>query len=125
MQPNHPNSKPSDWDAIELELKETETLLTEIKHQLAQAKQVQSDRSTLKTEKLELETQLNHKKLSIKQKQEIKTQLQDLKMRLEAIEIAIAEQLVSWTSFKEPFWQVIRFSGAGFLLGVLFKSFVG
>lgn len=45
--------------------------------------------------------------------------VQKIQQELDAYEQQLAAQLFSWEQVKEPFWQAVRFGGAGVLLGWL------
>lgn len=115
---------PDLWQEIELQIQEAEESLGLVKQKFDEAKTIDSDRQSLNLQKQELELKLKAK-LAIRQRQELKAKLATIQTQLEDINTAIAAQLITWSSFKEPFWQIVRFSGLGFLLGVLVKGCVG
>ncbi len=49
-------------------------------------------------------------------------QLERSSKQLEEIYTEIASYLFNWSSLKVPFWQIVRFTGLGFLLGVALRS---
>ncbi len=49
-------------------------------------------------------------------------QLEQSSKQLEEIYTEIASYLFNWSSLKVPFWQIVRFTGLGFLLGVALRS---
>ncbi|MFM7885302.1 MAG: hypothetical protein ACKPCM_01090, partial [Pseudanabaena sp.] len=51
--------------------------------------------------------------------------LEEINMRLEQIEAELESRLISWSSFQEIFWQVVRFVGIGIVIGVVLKSCAG
>ncbi|NJM56851.1 MAG: hypothetical protein HC857_04575 [Synechococcales cyanobacterium RU_4_20] len=55
----------------------------------------------------------------------IQAELKDIQQQLEQIEVAIESQLFSWDSFREVFWQMIRFVGLGIVIGWVLKSLAG
>lgn len=117
------DSSPDQWQEIESQIEETETLLAEVKQKFEAAKITDNDRQNLQIRKQELERKLQTR-LNLQQRQELKAQLQTIQTQLEDIDTAIAAQLITWSSFKEPFWQIVRFGGLGFLLGILVKGCV-
>jgi hypothetical protein len=123
------DNSPDSWQEIELQIQETSELLRSINQKFDEAKAADEDRQNLNLQKQELELKLKTKqlktKLNLRQRQELKSQLQTIQTRLEEIDLAIAAQLITWSSFKEPFWQIVRFSGLGFLVGVFVKGCVG
>ena len=56
------------------------------------------------------------------QKEALRQQLLELSDRLEQIEGDLESRLLSWSSFREPFWQIVRFGGIGVIIGVILKS---
>ena len=49
-------------------------------------------------------------------------QIEHSSKELDTIYTEIASYLFNWSSLKVPFWQIVRFSGLGFLLGVALRS---
>ncbi|MEO1126106.1 MAG: DUF2203 domain-containing protein [Cyanobacteria bacterium J06639_16] len=45
--------------------------------------------------------------------------------QIEQLEATLESKLFHWAQLKEPFWQVIRFSGLGIILGWILKSCAG
>lgn len=41
-------------------------------------------------------------------------QMQD---RIEALKVTLESHLLSWREIQEPFWQIVRFGGLGFVIG--------
>lgn len=112
------------WQEIELQIQEAEESLGLVKQKFDEARAVDSDRIDLEIQQQEISAKLKGK-INLRQRQELKAELATIQTKLEDIDTAIAAQLITWTSFKEPFWQIVRFSGLGFLLGVLLKSCIG
>lgn len=117
------DSSTDQWQEIESQIQETEALLAEVKQKFDRAKITDRDRQNLQIRQQELERKLQTK-LNLQQRQDLKAQLQTIQTQLEDIDTAIASQLITWSSFKEPFWQIVRFGGLGFLLGILVKGCV-
>ncbi len=57
--------------------------------------------------------------------EEIHRQLLEISDRLEQVEAEIESRLLSWSSFSEPFWQVVRFTGLGIIIGIILRSCAG
>ncbi len=55
-------------------------------------------------------------------KEELLKQLDELGEQLEQIEADLESRLLSWSSFREPFWQIVRFGGIGIIIGVILRS---
>ncbi|KOP23976.1 hypothetical protein AMR41_23125 [Hapalosiphon sp. MRB220] len=56
---------------------------------------------------------------------EIEAELRQIQQQLEVLEVCLESQLFSWRSFREPFWQAIRFGGLGVIIGWILKSCAG
>ncbi|WP_072619833.1 hypothetical protein [Spirulina major] len=89
--------------------------LRELKERFAQVLQdqntlteLQSDRQRIKTEKPPA----------------WKTELAHIEAQIETIALNLESRLIQWQSFKEPFWQTVRFGGLGFILGWLLHSWL-
>ena len=54
-----------------------------------------------------------------------KAELNRLKKQIETLEETLENQLMSWNNLKEPFWQVLRFTGLGLVLGWFFRGWFG
>lgn len=52
----------------------------------------------------------------------LKTELRQIHQQLEEIELNLESRLLSWSSFKEPLWQAVRFGGMGVIVGWILKS---
>ena len=128
----------SDWSDLEAQLQETKQLLAEIEqrfhqvqHDLIEQQELQNKQEQLK---LQIPDGLNNQKLRRKpnsgnerspanpQKEALRQQLLELSDRLEQIEGDLESRLLSWSSFREPFWQIVRFGGIGVIIGVILKS---
>ncbi len=124
------------WEEIESEIQDAEELLSAIKQKFAEAKQIDTERHQLQDQESELKSKLsaklptksNAKAVNIElwqYHQELKSQLQTVQTQLQEIETSIFSEMITLSIFKEPFWQIVRFSGLGFLLGFFLKSCVG
>jgi len=118
------DNSPDLWQEIELQIQEAEESLVLVKQKFDEARTTDIDRSDLQIQQQEIEAKLKCK-ISLRQRQELKAEIATIQTQLEDVDTAIAAQLITWSSFKEPFWQIVRFSGLGFLLGVLVKGCVG
>jgi hypothetical protein len=49
-------------------------------------------------------------------------QMQD---RIEALKVTLESQLLSWREVQEPFWQIVRFSGLGLVIGWFLRGWIG
>ncbi|MCP6759198.1 MAG: hypothetical protein NHB32_10630 [Fischerella sp. CENA71] len=120
-QPQKP-SEPPQGDNQELdfeqELLEVERALVALKER---HQQVLRDRRQQK--------QLQYKLYKLSQDKnptpEIEAELRQIQQQLEVLEVCLESQLFSWSSFREPFWQAIRFGGLGVIIGWILKSCAG
>jgi len=58
-------------------------------------------------------------------KDKLLRQLEEIGERLEQVEVELESRLISWSSFREPFWQIVRFVGLGIVIGVILRSCAG
>ncbi|MFB2770332.1 hypothetical protein ACE1AT_13735 [Pelatocladus sp. BLCC-F211] len=120
-QPQKPSEPPQEDNQeldFEQELLEVERSLVALKERY---QQVLRDRRQQK--------QLQYKLYKLSQDKkptpEIEAELRQIQQQLEVLEVCLESQLFSWRSFREPFWQAIRFGGLGVIIGWLFKSCAG
>ncbi|MGK7891236.1 MAG: hypothetical protein AB4042_18055 [Leptolyngbyaceae cyanobacterium] len=75
-------------------------------------------------EKQEVRVRINRAQSELRQHRtkQVEEDLNNLQNKLEEIELTLESQLFSWSSLKEPFWQIVRFGGVGVVLGWLLKS---
>jgi hypothetical protein len=52
-------------------------------------------------------------------------ELQQLQAAADAFELELASRVLSWQHLQEPFWQAVRFGGAGIVVGWLLAWLVG
>ncbi|MEE3719789.1 hypothetical protein V2H45_23890 [Tumidithrix elongata RA019] len=116
--------KSSEWDELEAQLQQAEQLLQEVKQRLSQVKTGQRDRQALQQQQADLQAEIKQD-LPSEQKAQLKQELDKITEQLELVEVDLESRLLSWNSFREPFWQIVRFGGVGVLLGVLLKSCAG
>ena len=135
----------SDWSELETQLQETKELLEEVEQRFLQVRRDSSELQDLQKQQDQLKSQIqedssnhpnpNHKirrKPNSKNgqspsdfhKEELLKQLQEISDRLEQIEGDLESRLLSWSSFREPFWQIVRFGGIGIIIGVILRSCV-
>ncbi|MFN3926263.1 MAG: hypothetical protein ACK4QL_02840 [Pseudanabaenaceae cyanobacterium] len=80
------------WHRLEAELNEAEETLQELRRGLA----------------------LGYRKDRLLSQSE---GLKNLQEKLDELDIEIASYLFSWSTLKVPFWQIVRFTGLGILIG--------
>jgi chromosome segregation ATPase len=140
----------SDWSDLETQLQETKELLGEIEQRFHQVRRDSLEQIDLEQQKQNLQMQIQdissdlpHQKNnskdnskirrkpkpnngeSISHKDELHRQLQEISDRLEQLEADLESRLLSWSSLREPFWQIVRFGGLGVVIGVILKSCAG
>ncbi|WP_373479845.1 hypothetical protein [Geminocystis sp.] len=52
----------------------------------------------------------------------IKSELHYIEKELTEIELRLESELFKWSSLNEPFWQIVRFGGVGFVIGWILKT---
>ena len=136
----------SDWSDLETQLQETKELLGEIEQRFHQVRRDSLEQIDLEQQKQNLQMQIqdissdrphqkNNSKIrrkpkpnngeSLSHKDELHRQLQEISDRLEQLEADLESRLLSWSSLREPFWQIVRFGGVGVVIGVILKSCAG
>jgi hypothetical protein len=138
----------SDWSDLEAQLQETRELLEEIEQRFLQVRRDSLKQHELQTQQEQIRAQIqnisgdlphspnspkirrkpssrNEQSTSSPHKDELLHQLQELGEQLEKIEADLESRLLSWSSFREPFWQIVRFGGIGVIIGVILKSCTG
>ncbi|MEM9217396.1 MAG: DUF2203 domain-containing protein [Cyanobacteria bacterium P01_F01_bin.150] len=98
--------------------------LEELEHDVAALRQRYSAIGAAQTEKKELRVRINRAQNELRRHRtkQVQDELKALQERMEELELILESQLFSWSSLKEPFWQVIRFGGIGILLGWILKT---
>jgi hypothetical protein len=140
----------SDWSDVEAQLQETKELLAEIEQRFLQVRDDSMRQQELQIQQEQIKTQIqdisgdrnlsnNNQKIrrkpnskqpnagdlrshSTPHKEELLKQLQELGEQLEQIEADLESRLLSWSSFRETFWQIVRFVGIGIIIGVVLRS---
>jgi len=135
----------SDWSDVEAQLKETRELLEEIEQRFLQIHRDSVRQQELLTQQEEIRSQIkilgsdrseHHSNSKIRRKpnsrnnqatpsphkEELLKQLQEVGEQLEQIEANLESRLLSWSSFREPFWQIVRFVGIGIIIGVILRG---
>ncbi|MEO0985868.1 MAG: hypothetical protein AAFY20_09985 [Cyanobacteria bacterium J06639_14] len=104
-----PPASGPDWqETFEIELKQLETAVYELRHRFDEVRALQQQQQ-------ELKQQLQNPDLS-------PDDLKDLKRQLSELEIHLESSLFNWRSLLEPFWQAVRFGGLGIIIGWILKG---
>jgi hypothetical protein len=76
---------------------------------------------------IELQQQVGSKQVGSKTivPQALSQDLKSLQTELDNLDVALESQLISWDSFREVFWQAVRFGGLGVAIGWGLKSWMG
>lgn len=133
----------SDWSDIEAQLQETKGLLEEIEQRFQQVRRDSLKQNELQTQKEQIREQIqdissdrsaSNKNQKIRRKpnsrndrssphkEELLKQLDAVTEQLEQIEADLESRLLSWSSFREPFWLIVRFVGIGIIIGVILRG---
>ncbi|MFN9534021.1 MAG: DUF2203 domain-containing protein [Pseudanabaena sp.] len=133
----------SDWSDIEAQLQETKGLLEEIEQRFHQVRRDSLKQNELRSQKEQIREQIqdissdrlaSNKNQKIRRKpnsrndrssphkEELLKQLDAVTEQLEQIEADLESRLLSWSSFREPFWQIVRFVGLGIFIGVILRG---
>ncbi|MFN5390489.1 MAG: hypothetical protein ACK5CM_15170 [Pseudanabaena sp.] len=133
----------SDWSDIEAQLQETKGLLEEIEQRFHQVRRDSLKQNELRSQKEQIREQIqdissdrlaSNKNQKIRRKpnsrndrssphkEELLKQLDAVTEQLEQIEADLESRLLSWSSFREPFWQIVRFVGIGIFMGVILRG---
>jgi peptidoglycan hydrolase CwlO-like protein len=117
-----PRSASSDPDQSDIEqaLQDAETTLAAIKKRYADVQAAQLRQQELKVQINRTQSELRRHRTA-----ELRHELKKLQNALEETELVLESQLFSWSSFKEPFWQAVRFGGIGIVIGWILKSLAG
>lgn len=107
-------------EEFEQTLFQVENSLNVLKERYAQVQRDQQRQAELKNRLEEIEP--TRRRDRTKRLQE---ELQQINTELETLEFNLESRLFTFSAFKEPFWQAVRFAGLGIILGWLLKSCVG
>ncbi|NJP10839.1 MAG: hypothetical protein HC866_16315 [Leptolyngbyaceae cyanobacterium RU_5_1] len=103
---------------FEQELAGVERSLQALKNRYLQVQRDQQTQAHLRSRKEQIKRPLQHAASS-----ELNAELKQIQAQLDELEFNLESRLFTWGSLKEPFWQIIRFSGLGMILG-WFLAFV-
>lgn len=106
------------FEDLKIALLEVERDLVALRKRIAQVNQDCQRRAELKQQqqKFQQQQQNNSTKLPIK------TDLARIEQELATIEQNLESRLLKWKDLIEPFWQAVRFGGAGVIIGWILKS---
>lgn len=97
---------------FEQELVAVERSLHDLKERYKQVQQDEQTQATLRERKEQIKPQMARSSTV-----ELQAELTRLQTQLDELEVNLESKLFSWGSLREPFWQIIRFGGLGFVFG--------
>ena len=115
------NQPDTDADEFEQALSEVEQNLRSLRERYEQVQWDRQRRAELQQRRDQIRKELP---LSSSNRQALKSELKSIQEQLEIIELNLESRLF-WGSFKQPFWQAVRFGGLGIIIGWLLKSCAG
>jgi DNA repair exonuclease SbcCD ATPase subunit len=118
---NKPQPAPEDAQSFEQEFSQE---LASVEEALADLKQRYTGVQQAETEQNELKEQQKVLQSRRLRDSGLKAELKEIQKRLEDLELILESRLLSWSSFKEPFWQIVRFGGLGIVLGWILHSYL-
>lgn len=106
---------------------EFEQLLSAIERSLRDLKQRHAQIQRDQRRQLELRQQYNavQREWKVTQEADLLAELRQIQQELDVLEVALESRLLNWGSFREVFWQAVRFGGLGVVIGWILKSCVG
>jgi len=106
------NESQSEEIVFEQELAEVERSLQKLKQRYSQVQQDQATQAQLQERQETLKQQLQRRPSA-----EMKAELKRIEDQLDELATNLESQLFTWGSLKESFWQIVRFSGLGIVIG--------
>ncbi|NEO27367.1 MAG: hypothetical protein F6K03_10845 [Kamptonema sp. SIO4C4] len=55
----------------------------------------------------------------------LQEELNRIEAEIDVLQLNLESHLFDWKSLQEPFWQIVRFTGLGIILGWLLKTWAG
>jgi predicted RNase H-like nuclease (RuvC/YqgF family) len=109
---DRPPANETTEETFEQEVEAVERSLQALKDRYQQIQQDEQRRVELGHRREEIRQELRQSPLP-----QLKAELQRLEEQLEVLETNLESRLLSWSSLKRPFWQIVRFGGLGMVLG--------
>lgn len=121
--PDRQNSSSHPADAVDFDqsIQELEQALQALKDRYAQVQSDQLRRQDLQQQLRQTQQASSRNRAS----KALQTELKRIRQQLEEVEIALESQLFSWSGLRERFWQILRFGGAGVVIGWVLRSWSG
>lgn len=117
--PKPPSPSSQSWDSLNAQLADLALQLEAVQARLAQVQHSETRRQELQGQRADLETRQSQSPTGIK------TELQLIAEELEKVELELESRLWNWHRYREPFWEIVRFGGAGVVLGWFLKTWAG
>ncbi|MEP0869393.1 DUF4071 domain-containing protein [Trichocoleus desertorum AS-A10] len=102
-------------------VQELERSLQSLKERYTQIQDDQSRQNNLQQRLDQVQRDLRQTR-SQEVRQELQAELKQIRQQLDALEVALESQLLSWNTLKDVFWQAVRFGGLGVVVGWILKS---
>lgn len=106
------------WQDLAEGISAVELSLAELKQRYQQVKRDQRQQEQLQELAKELKSQIR----SNPEAEVIKAELEHLEKELVNLEMRLESRLWNWKELREPFWQIVRFTGIGIVIGWLLRA---
>lgn len=97
---------------FEQELAKVERSLQDLKQRYTQVQQDQETQKQLQQRQEQIRQQLKRSPSAA-----LKSELKAIENQLDELQLNLESSLFTWGSLKESFWQIVRFSGLGIVIG--------
>lgn len=97
---------------FEQELAKVERSLADLKQRYTQVEQDQATQAQLQQRREDIRQQLKARPST-----DVKAELKAIENQLEELQFNLESKLFTWGSLRESFWQIVRFSGLGIVIG--------
>ena len=114
-------SPEQDEQDLEQAIASVEASLTQLKERYHQVQRDQKRRAQLKALKQELTQDAKANKTEAL----IRSELKHIEQEISNIELHLESRLWNWKELQEPFWQAVRFTGVGIIIGWVLKLVSG
>lgn len=106
---------------FEQEISKIEDSLGQLKERYQQVKQDQQELKQLQQRR----AQIKKGRRKIPPSYPLQEELTQIEAQIDLLNLTLESRLFNWKSLQEPFWQIVRFTGLGIILGWILKSLVG
>lgn len=112
------NNNSNEIEDLEAGIASIEESLTKLKLRYQQVKRDQTRQKQLK----ELASDLKNQAQTSEERKAIASELKHIEKELVNLEINLESRLWNWKELQKPFWQIVRFTGVGILIGWILKT---